>query len=286
MEIGIGIPNSVRGTTGAQLLEWARRAEAAGFSSLASIGAVSYPSYEELTVFAAAGAVTERIRFLPNVLIAPARSTAELAKQAATVQELTGGRLTLGLGVGWREADYTLSGRDFAGRGRLFDQQLADLRRAWAGEPILEGTRPAAPETGHAGVPVLVGGETDAAIRRTVEHGVGWTAGGLPPEMVAPFMARVRTAWREAGREGSPRFVALNYFSLGDTEEESRAYLLDYYEPMGRETAEMIAGSAHRSPQAVKEVIAAFAEIGVDELVLDPTVSDPAQVELLAEVAL
>jgi alkanesulfonate monooxygenase SsuD/methylene tetrahydromethanopterin reductase-like flavin-dependent oxidoreductase (luciferase family) len=286
MEIGIGIPNSVRGTTGAQLLEWAMRAEAAGFSSLASIGAVSYPSYEELTVFAAAGAVTERIRFLPNVLIAPARSTAELAKQAATVQELTGGRLTLGLGVGWREADYTLTGRDFAGRGRLFDQQLADLRRAWAGEPIVEGTRPTAPEIGHAGVPILVGGETDAAIRRAVEYGVGWTAGGLPPEMVAPFIERVRTAWREAGREGSPRFVALNYFSLGDTEDESRAYLLDYYEAKGRQAAEMIAGSAHRSPQAIKEVIAGFTEIGVDELILDPTVSDPAQVEMLAEVGL
>jgi alkanesulfonate monooxygenase SsuD/methylene tetrahydromethanopterin reductase-like flavin-dependent oxidoreductase (luciferase family) len=286
MDIGIGIPNSVRGTTGAQLLEWARRAEAAGFSSLASIGAVSYPSYEELTVFAAASAVTERIRFLPNVLIAPARSTAELAKQAATVQELSGGRLTLGLGVGWRQADYTLTGRDFAGRGRLFDQQLADLRRAWTGEPLLRGTRSAAPETGHPGVPVLVGGNTDAAIRRAVEHGIGWTAGGLPPEATAPFVERVRAAWAEAGREGSPRIAALNYFSLGDTEEQSRAYLLDYYEPMGRETAEYIAGSAHRSPQAIKEVIAAFTEIGVDELVLDPTVSDPTQVDLLAEVAL
>ena len=286
MEIGIGIPNSVRGTTGAQLLEWATRAEAAGFSSLASIGAVSYPSYEELTVFAAAGAVTERIRFLPNVLISPARSTAELAKQAATVQELTGGRLTLGLGVGWREADYTLTGRDFAGRGRLFDQQLADLRRAWAGEPLLEGTRPAAPEIGHPGVPVLVGGTTDAAIRRTVEHGIGWTAGGLPPEGTAPFVERVRAAWADAGREGSPRIAALDYFSLGDTEEQSRASLLDYYAPMGRETAEAIAGSAHRSPQAIQEVIAAFAEVGVDELILDPTVSDPAQVDMLAEVAL
>jgi alkanesulfonate monooxygenase SsuD/methylene tetrahydromethanopterin reductase-like flavin-dependent oxidoreductase (luciferase family) len=286
MEIGIGIPNSVRGTTGAQLLEWARRADAAGFSTLASIGAVSYPSYEELTVFAAAGAVTERIRFFPNVLISPARSTAELAKQAATVQELTGGRLTLGLGVGWREADYTLTGRDFAGRGRLFDQQLADLRRAWAGEPLVEGTRPAAPETGSPGVPVLVGGNTDAAIRRTVEHGVGWTAGGLPPEATAPFVQRVHEAWAEAGREGRPRIAALNYFSLGDTEEQSRAYLLDYYEPMGRETAEYIAGSAHRSPKAIKEAVEAFAEVGVDELILDPTVSDPAQVELLAEVAL
>ncbi|MDQ4090524.1 MAG: LLM class flavin-dependent oxidoreductase, partial [Actinomycetota bacterium] len=90
MEIGIGIPNTVTGATGAQLLEWARRADAAGFSTLATIGAVSYPGYEELTLFAAAGAVTERIRFLPNVLIAPARSTAELAKQAASVQLLTG----------------------------------------------------------------------------------------------------------------------------------------------------------------------------------------------------
>ncbi|SNS24197.1 Flavin-dependent oxidoreductase, luciferase family (includes alkanesulfonate monooxygenase SsuD and methylene tetrahydromethanopterin reductase) [Geodermatophilus saharensis] len=286
MEIGIGIPNSVRGTTGAQLLEWARRAEAAGFSSLASIGAVSYPSYEELTVFAAAGAVTERIGFITNVLISPARSTAELAKQASTVQELTGGRLTLGLGAGWRDVDYRLTGRDFASRGRLFDEQLADLHRAWAGEPIVEGTRRVTPETGHDAVPLLIGGNTEAAIRRTVEHGIGWTAGGLPPEMTAPFLDRVRTAWREAGKEGSPRFVALNYFSLGDTEEESRRYLLDYYAPMGRETAEMIAGSAHRSPEAIRDAVAGFAEIGVDELVLDPTVSDPAQVELLAEAAL
>jgi hypothetical protein len=80
--------------------------------------------------------------------------------------------------------------------------------------------------------------------------------------------------------------VALNYFSLGDTEEESRRYLLDYYEPMGRETAEMIAGSAHRSPESLRQAVAGFAEIGVDELVLDPTVSDPAQVEMLAEVVL
>ncbi len=286
MEIGIGIPNSVRGTTGTQLLDWARRADAAGFSSLASIGAVSYPSYEELTVFAAAGAVTERIRFLSNVLIAPARSAAELAKQAATVHELTGGRLTLGVGAGWREADFRLTGRDFEGRGRAFDEQLGDLQRAWAGEPLLEGTRPAVPETGHSGVPLLIGGGTEAAVRRTVQFGIGWTAGGLPPQMVAPFLDRVRAAWQEAGRDGSPRFVALNYFSLGDTEQASRGYLLDYYQPMGSETAEMIAGSALRSPQAIKEAIAGFAEIGVDELVLDPTVPDPAQVDLLAEVAL
>ena len=286
MDIGIGIPNSVRGTTGTQLLEWARRAEAAGFSSLATIGRVAYPSYEELTVFAAAGAVTERIRFLSNILLAPTRSTAELAKQAATVQQLTGGRLTLGLGVGGREDDYRLTGRDFAARGRLFDQQLSDLQRAFAGKPLLDGAAPVVPDAATGGVPILVGGAADAAVRRTVDFGVGWTAGGLPPQMIAPFVERVRAAWRNAGRQGAPRIVALNYFGLGDTEAQSRGYLLDYYRFLGPEMAEMIAGGAHRSPDAIRDVIAAFEEAGVDELILDPTVGDPAQVDLLARIAL
>ena len=284
MEIGIGIPNCVEGTTGEQLLEWARRADRAGFSSLASIGALSFPGYEELTVFAAAGAVTERIRFLSNALIAPARSTAELAKQAATVDQLTGGRLTLGLGVGWRASDYVLAGRDFDERGRLFDEQLRDLQRAWAGQAIAEGTKPVAPPTvQQPGVPIIIGGTTEAAIRRVVEFGVGWTAGGMPPDAVASFAERVRSAWREAGREGSPRIAALVYFSLGDTLEESRRYLLDYYGLMGSEVAEMIAGSALRSPEAVKGALEPYAQAGVDEFILDPTVSDPGQVDLLAE---
>ncbi len=123
----------------------AARVDAAGFSTLASIGAVSYPGYEELTVFAAAGAVTERIRFMSNVLIAPARSSAELAKQALTVDQLTGGRLTLGMGIGWRTTDYELTARSFEDRGQRFDDQLRDLQRAWAGEPLLEGTRAVGP---------------------------------------------------------------------------------------------------------------------------------------------
>jgi len=286
MDIGIGIPNSIPGTTGGQLLDWARRADSAGFSSLASIGAVEYPSYEELTVFAAAGAVTERIRLLTNVLIAPARSTAELAKQAATVQQLSGGRLTLGVGVGWRETDFQLTGREFSARGRLFDQQLADLQRAWAGQPLLEGTRPAAPTPGAGSVPLLIGGTGDVAVRRVVEFGIGWTAGGLPPEMVKPMLDAVATAWKERGREGSPRNVALVYVALGDeVQDAARSYLLDYYGPMG-EMAHMIAGSVLSTPEAVEATIDAFAEVGVDELIFDPCVSDPDQVDRLAAVAL
>jgi alkanesulfonate monooxygenase SsuD/methylene tetrahydromethanopterin reductase-like flavin-dependent oxidoreductase (luciferase family) len=285
VDIGIGIPNSVRGTTGRQLLEWARRAEAAGFSSLATIGRVAYPSYEELTVLAAAGAVTERIGLMSNILLAPTRSTAELVKQAATVHELTGGRLTLGVAAGARPDDYALTGRDFATRGRRFDDQLAQLRRAFAGEPLADGSPPVVPDAARP-VPIMIGGASDAAVRRTVEFGVGWTAGGVPAQTVGPFVERVRAAWRDAGREGSPHIAALNYFGLGDTEDRSRGYLLDYYGILGPQVAEMIAGSAHRSADAVREVVAAFAEAGVDELILVPTVGDPEQVDLLAAAAL
>ncbi|MDQ4068271.1 MAG: LLM class flavin-dependent oxidoreductase [Actinomycetota bacterium] len=285
MDIGIGLPNTIPGATGAQLLDWARRADQAGFSTLGTIGAVSYPGYEELTVLAAAGAVTSRIRLMPNVLIAPARSTAELAKQAATVDQLSGGRLILGFGVGWREADFGLTGKDFHRRGHLFDDQLRDLQRAWAGEAILEGTRPVSPPpVQQPGVPIVIGGTTDATIRRTVEIGTGWTAGGLPPDVVAPFVEKVQSAWREAGREGRARIFALVYFSLGNTVEQSRNSLLDYYAPMGDEVAEMVAGSALRSEEAIAGAVEAYADAGVDELILDPTVPDPTQVDLLAKV--
>ncbi len=285
MDISIGLPNTIPGVRGAHLLEWAQRAERAGFSSLASIGAVSYPGYEELTVFAAAGAVTERIRFLSNTMIAPARSPAELAKQAATVDQLTGGRLTLGIGPGWRAADYQLTGREFRRRGQLFDDQLRALRRAWDGEPLLEGTRPVAPATvQQPGIPLIIGGTADASIRRVVEFGSGWTGGGLSPDDVGTMVDRVRAAWSRAGREGRPRIVALTYFSLGDTAAESRNYVLDYYAPLGAATAEMISGSVLRSGEAIAAAVSAYEHVGVDELVLDPTVGDPNQVDELADV--
>lgn len=287
MDIGIGIPNSIPTATGDGLIEWARRADDAGFSTLATIGAVSYTNYEELTVLGAAAAVTDRIGLLTNILVAPVRTTAELAKQSATVNELSGGRLTLGLGVGWRGIDFEVTGRDFDGRGETFDEQLRDLRTAWAGEAVVEGTRPLVPEPAQGSdVPLLIGGTSERTLQRVAEHGIGWTAGGLPPEAVGEMAEKVREAWNEAGREGEPRIVALAYFSLADNDEESRAYLLDYYGPMGQDNAEMIAGSALRSPEAISGAIQGFAEVGVDELILDPTVPDPDQVDLLAEVVL
>lgn len=135
MDIGIGLPNAVRGVGREGIVEWARRAESSGFSSLGTIDRIVYPSFEPLISLAAAAAVTERVRLVTDILIAPVRTnTALLAEQATTVDQLSEGRLTLGLALGGREDDYEASGVDHKQRGKLFDQQLAELNRLWSGD--------------------------------------------------------------------------------------------------------------------------------------------------------
>src|SRR5205085_11256122 len=111
MEVGIGLPNAVRGVDREGIVDWARRAEQAGFASLGTIDRIVYPSWESLIALAAAAAVTEKIRLTTDILIAPVRAnTALFAKQAATIDALSGGRLTLGLAAGGRRDDFDASG--------------------------------------------------------------------------------------------------------------------------------------------------------------------------------
>src|SRR5688500_4772790 len=118
MEVAIGLPTTIRGVERDQVLEWARRAEARGFSSLGTIDRIVYDNYEPLIALAAAAAVTERIRLATTILIAPYRVNGVLvAKQAASVDRLSNGRLVLGVAVGGREDDYVASGADFHARG-------------------------------------------------------------------------------------------------------------------------------------------------------------------------
>jgi Coenzyme F420-dependent N5,N10-methylene tetrahydromethanopterin reductase and related flavin-dependent oxidoreductases len=119
MDVGIGLPNAVPGLDGRLVMDWARSAEERGFSTLVTIDRVLFPNYESLIVLAAAAAVTERIRLMTDILISPLRNnTPVLAKQAASLDNISGGRLVLGLAPGVRDDDYKVSGVDFAARGR------------------------------------------------------------------------------------------------------------------------------------------------------------------------
>jgi alkanesulfonate monooxygenase SsuD/methylene tetrahydromethanopterin reductase-like flavin-dependent oxidoreductase (luciferase family) len=284
MKIGIGLPNTIPGTPGRMLVEWSRHAEERGFSTLATLDRIAYPSFESLVALAAAGAVTERIELLTNILLAPARNPILLAKEAASVDQLSGGRLTLGLGVGTRKDDFAAAERGFEDRGRRFEQDLKLMHGAWRGELVGGCPKPATPDPTHEQrVPILIGGMSDQAVDRAVRWGIGWTAGGAPAEQVGPFAERVRQAWKDSGRPGEPRIVALSYFAMQeDRTEESKGNLSDYYGYLG-DLAQTIAEWAPRGEQAVKEAAKRYEDIGVDELILDPTVADLREVDLLAD---
>src|SRR3954452_8866151 len=136
MDIGIGLPNAVPGVDRTGIVEWARRAEAAGFSSLGTLDRIAYGNYESFVALAAAAAVTERIRLVTDILIAPLRAnTALLAKHALTIDHLGGGdHDLLGLAPGGREADYAPVGIDFALRGPIFELHLEALGALFDGE--------------------------------------------------------------------------------------------------------------------------------------------------------
>jgi alkanesulfonate monooxygenase SsuD/methylene tetrahydromethanopterin reductase-like flavin-dependent oxidoreductase (luciferase family) len=286
MKIGIGLPNPVPGTPGAVILEFARRAERLGFHGLATIDRLVYPSYDTLATHAAAAGATTRIHLLSNILLAPLYQPALLAKSAASIDQLSGGRFTLGVGVGGRADDYAVAGRDMGSRGRGMDDGVELMHRAWRGEPFGIGNAICPRPTNGERVPMLFGGTSDATIRRVVTWGAGWTAGGGGPDMAAPYFQRVRRAWSEAGRSGEPRLAALAYFSLGDdVVDQSRAYLRGYYAFTGP-YADQIAEGALRTPTAIREAVAKFTDAGCTELYLDPSVASPDQVDRLAEVVL
>jgi alkanesulfonate monooxygenase SsuD/methylene tetrahydromethanopterin reductase-like flavin-dependent oxidoreductase (luciferase family) len=284
VDIGIGIGNTLLGMDGLTLVKWARLAEARGFSSLASIGRVAWPGYDELAAFAAAAAVTGRIELLTDVLLAPTYGTARLAKLTASVDRLSNGRLTLGLGVGARLDDYEVAEQDFTIRGRRFDEQLESLHESWAGHPLKGATQSVGPTTTRGRIPILFGGDPTRAARRAVRWQGGFTIGGAPPEMAVGMIETFRAAYSEAGGSATPRVVCLTYFGLGDTEDESIRQLRAYYAFIA-ERAEWVAKSAARSTDEVRARIDAFREIGADELIFTPSVPLVDQVDLLADAA-
>src|SRR3990172_2878834 len=131
MRVGVGLPSTMAGVNGEQLLRWARQADEGPFSSLGVFDRLVYDSYDPVTVLAAAAAVTNRIGLATTILTSPLYNTALLAKAAASLDALSGGRLVVGLAVGARESDYAAAGVDHRGRGRRLSEQLLALRGYW-----------------------------------------------------------------------------------------------------------------------------------------------------------
>ncbi|MGW3963646.1 LLM class flavin-dependent oxidoreductase [Amycolatopsis sp. NPDC005003] len=275
MRIGVGLPAMVPGTRGADLLGWAVTAEARGFSTLGVLDRIVYPNHEPLTTLAVAAGATRRIRLSTTVLLGATRNPAVLAKEAATLHELSGGRLELGLAAGGRRDDFDVTGTSFTRRGRNLDELITTLRRTWRDGEI--GPTPATPP------PVLLGGHSEAAMRRAAAIADGWISGSGSAEPYADRLTRLRKAWAEAGRTDEPRLVALAYFALGpDGSTQARAYLGGCYRGMGR-YAERVIGETLLTREALARTAAEYADAGCHELVLFPCSAGLGQLDLLTE---
>ncbi|GCE31711.1 luciferase [Dictyobacter alpinus] len=285
MQIGVGLPSTVPGVQGALILDWARRADNGPFSSLGVLDRLVFTNYEPLVTLSAAAAVTQRIRLMTTILIAPLHSASILAKQSASIDALSNGRLTLGLAVGAREDDFKAAQVSYHDRGKIFDEQLATMKRIWEGQPVASDIGPVGPAPAHAGGPeILIGGNTPVALQRVGRWGNGYIVGGGGPAMAHKGYQLAEKAWQDAGRSGKPRFVACMYYGLGaNAAEQAGAYIRNYYSFMPQ-IAESVVSSLPTTPEAVKAAIQAFEAIGLDELIIWPCIAESDQLDRLADV--
>lgn len=287
MRIAIGLPSRIPDASGELMLEWATRAEQGPFSSLVVTDRVVSRSLEPLAVLALAAGATRRIRLMTSVVIGPTRETTLLARQAATIDVVSGGRLTLGIGIGVRTNDYLATGFDFHRRGKISEEQFALLRRLWRGETLSSEVGPIGPPSPRPGGPeLLIGGYVPAIVQRIASWGDGYMApGGGEPEAMLRTWREIELAWQRAGRSGKPRWVGASYFALGpNAADHAKRYIgANYgYNP---ELAAKRLRTLPASRAAVEEAIKRQADMGVDEFILRPCAEDLDQMDLLAEVA-
>ena len=286
MDVGITLPTNLADVAGDTVLDWARRAEGAGFSTLGMGERIGFEGYDWAVALSAAAAVTTRIRLLSHVVILPLRSTGMAAKQSLSVHRLSGGRLSFGVGIGPRQEDYDLASVPFAGRARRFEETLVELRRAWAGEPLVEGLPAIGPAAGPLGPPeLIVGGFAPEAVGRAGRLADGLSVHDIAGdvEVAEALFGLMRAAWTEAGRPGRPRLIAGFYFCLGpEAERHLAAYFDLYYRDYGMD--DTIARVVTSTPDAIAEKFARFEAIGCDELILSPVISSPDQVDRLGEL--
>lgn len=287
MRIALGLPSRIASATGELMLEWITRAERGPFSSLVVTDRVVSQALEPLAVLAMAAGATQRIRLMTSVIIGPTRETTLLARQAATIDTLCAGRLTLGVGIGVRKNDYLATGENFHRRGRRSEEQFALLRRLWAGEALSADTGPIGPPALRPGGPeLLIGGYVPAIAQRIGKWGDGYMApGGGEPAAMQKMWRDILQAWQDNHRQAQPRWVGASYFALGPIAvEQATSYINANYGYNPELAARRLRGIP-TSTEAVETAIKRQADMGVDEFILRPCAEDLDQMERLAEVA-
>ncbi len=225
MQIGVTFPQTEIGADPLVIRDYAQAVEGLGYSHLVVFDHVlgadpahrpGWSGYtwrdmfhEPFVLFGYLAALTH-LELLPAVIILPQRQTVLVAKQAAEVDVLTGGKLRLGVGVGWNPVEYEALGMNFHTRGRVEEEQIEVLRLLWSQEIVsYKGQFHTITEAGlnplpvRRSIPIWMGGRADALLRRTARLGDGWLPQGKPDERMREAVERLQSYIREAGRDPS-----------------------------------------------------------------------------------
>lgn len=287
----MNLPVMVPGLDRRLILEWSRRVDAGPFSSLAAGERIFFPNPEIMVALSAAAAVTERVALQFSVLVLPMHSAVHIAKQIATLDVVSGGRVVFGVGVGGREEDYLAFDAQYDKRllGRL-EAQVALLRRIWNGENVVDGAlRPVEPLPVQPGGPkILAGSLFPQSIRRAARwaDGISGFSFGPSADEIGRGFQLARAAWKEEGRAEPPRLVTGCWYALGARgREQMDEYLRRYLNFMGADTAAELAPLVKTtSKQALRDAIGRIADLGTDELLLVPTTTDPDDIDRVADI--
>jgi alkanesulfonate monooxygenase SsuD/methylene tetrahydromethanopterin reductase-like flavin-dependent oxidoreductase (luciferase family) len=291
MKLGMTLPVTEPGWSRNILIEWVKRIEAGPFSSLALGERICFPNPELMTTLGACAVLTERLQLVTTVLILPMHDPVLTAKQLATVDVLSEGRLTVGVGTGGRGEDYRATGVDLSQkRIAVLESHVETMRRVWRGEIVVPDTlRPVEPFPLQEGGPCILSGamgpKATANAAKWADGISGMTMSASPREVSGSFDL-ARQAWKEAGREEPPELNTALWFAIGDqADEQVSTHLTRYFnwiDPAAREG--MIAHAGFRgSAEAFRDLVSSIAETGANELLLIPTSIDPNEVDRVAD---
>jgi alkanesulfonate monooxygenase SsuD/methylene tetrahydromethanopterin reductase-like flavin-dependent oxidoreductase (luciferase family) len=283
------LPTMAPGAGRDAVLTWARRCDAGPFASLACGERIGFPNPEILVSLSAAAAVTERVRILATAFVLPMHRAPWLAKQAATLDVVSGGRLTLALGVGGREEDYRIVGASLERRHARLDAQVAELRRIWAGEPAVAGTAPVGPAPVQAGGPPLwIAASGERPIRRAARWAQGLAGFSLGPDAdeIERAFRLCERAWRDAGRTEPPWRATSFWYALGPwPEDQLRRYAERYLRVFGEGPAQALARRCRcAGAQALRDALRDARDAGADEVILVPSSAEPGELERTLDV--
>jgi alkanesulfonate monooxygenase SsuD/methylene tetrahydromethanopterin reductase-like flavin-dependent oxidoreductase (luciferase family) len=289
VKFGLALPAMIPGLDRDTIFEWCRRIDAGPYSSLACGERITFTNPEMMVTMSAAAALTERVELYLTVMVVPLHSAGLAAKQIATLDVLSNGRVALGVGVGGREEDFRAAERPFTKRRSTMVRKVAEMRRIWNGEAPFEGASPIGPAPVQpGGPPILVGAMGADSIRRSAQWADGICGFSFGPsrEEIATGIRALDEGWREYGRSGRPRKSVTFWIALGgDGRAQMDAYVERYMKVFGKDAGNAVAPlCTTTSEAALKDAITAMEDAGADELILVPTSKDPDQIDRIADL--